>query len=68
MERPETDDKQDKSLMGFSRRTIEELKRTWRDLLGLTRLKKTRLFLQKRLASACWLREAKSPAGPRLWI
>ncbi len=37
MERPETDDKQDKSLMGFSRRTIEELKRTWRDLLGLTR-------------------------------
>lgn len=37
MERSGAEEKQGKNGNGFSRRTIEELKRTWRDLLGLTR-------------------------------
>lgn len=37
METADENGKTDKSLMGFSRRTIEELKRAWRDLLGMTR-------------------------------
>jgi malonyl-CoA decarboxylase len=37
METADENEKMDKSLMGFSRRTIEELKRAWRDLLGMTR-------------------------------